>query len=94
MSGGPVDRCLRQVSKDSRQVGYEMRAANFTMIASRSREAMDNLASRCARLCHGTSMVLPSPAYTYWSAKTRRRAVNAGSPVQCPGAMRSTCQWS
>src|SRR5205823_14365678 len=43
---------------------------------------------------HGTSMVLPSPAYRYWAAKTRCKTANAGSPVQCPGPIRSTCQWS
>lgn len=42
----------------------------------------------------GTSVTVPSPAYTYRTPKTRFNSAKAGSPVQCPGAISSTRHWS
>jgi len=36
---------------------------------------------------HGIAITVPSPAYTYRAPKIRFNAANAGSPVQCPGAI-------
>ena len=41
----------------------------------------------------GRSMTEPTPAYTLWSPKAFFRALNSGSPVQCPGATRSSLYW-
>lgn len=45
-------------------------------------------------LAYGSSIESPNPANTYFPANASLKPRNAGSPVQCPGAMCSTFHFS